>query len=66
MEKLCAAYVKVTFGIDDAAIGALYRVTNVGRVNEGIKEVLAPLGLGYKDREDEPYQDPSVALLRKP
>lgn len=53
-EKLRAACAKVVFGVPDAAIALVLGVSNVARVNEGIKEVLAPLGLaapGYKAAE---------------
>lgn len=54
-EKLRAATAKRMYpDIPDAAIALILGVTNLGRVNEGIKEVLAPLGLtspGYKDRD---------------
>ena len=55
-EKLRAACAKVMYGVSDAAIGLILGVSNNGRVNEGVKEVLAPLGLtdpGYKDKDIE-------------
>ena len=55
-EKLRAALAKRMYGVSDAAIALILGVTNLGRVNEGIKEVLGPLGLtevGYKQRESE-------------
>jgi hypothetical protein len=42
------------YGTTDAEIALILGVTNHGRVNEGIKEVLAPFGLtssGYKDKD---------------
>jgi hypothetical protein len=54
-EKLRAAYAKVTYGTSDAEIAVILGVSNLGRVNEAIKEVLAPLGLtapGYKTRAE--------------
>jgi hypothetical protein len=53
-EKLRAACAKRMYGTSDAAIALILGVSNLGRVNEGIKEVLGPLGLtevGYKQRE---------------
>ena len=53
MEKLRAATAKIMYGTTDAEIALILGVSNHGRVNEAIKEILAPLGLtsaGYKDR----------------
>jgi len=53
-EKVRAACARLMYGVSDAAIALILGVSNLGRVNEGIKEVLAPLGLsapGYKDRD---------------
>jgi hypothetical protein len=53
-EKIRAAAAKLVYGTSDAEIALILGVSNHGRVNEAIKEVLAPLGLsrpGYKTRE---------------
>lgn len=50
-EKIRAAAAKIMYGTTDAEIALILGVSNHGRVNEAIKEVLAPLGLtapGYK------------------
>jgi hypothetical protein len=50
-EKIRAACAKIMYGTTDAEIALILGVSNHGRVNEAIKEVLAPLGLtapGYK------------------
>ena len=55
-EKLRAAAAKIMYGTTDAEIALILGVSNHGRVNEAIKEVLAPLGLtspGYKSQEDK-------------
>ena len=55
-EKLRAAAAKIIYGTTDAEIALILGVTNHGRVNEAIKEVLAPLGLtgpGYKHKDLE-------------
>jgi hypothetical protein len=52
-EKVRAAAAKIMYGTTDAEIALILGVSNHGRVNEAIKEVLAPLGLtapGYKAR----------------
>jgi hypothetical protein len=51
-EKIRAAAAKLMYGTTDAEIALILGVTNHGRVNEAIKEILGPLGLtapGYKD-----------------
>ena len=52
-EKIRAAAARTMYGTTDAEIALILGVTNLGRVNEAIKEVLAPLELtpeGYKKR----------------
>jgi hypothetical protein len=54
-EKLRAAAAKIMFGTTDAEICLILGISNQGRVNEAIKEVLTPLGLaraGYKKGEE--------------
>jgi len=56
-EKIRAAYARITFGSTDAEIAVILGVSNLGRVNEGIKQVLSAVGLaepGYKDRTEPP------------
>ena len=55
-EKIRAAAAKIMYGTSDAAIALILGVSNLGRVNEAIKEVLAPLGLtapGYKAQDTD-------------
>jgi PBP1b-binding outer membrane lipoprotein LpoB len=47
-EKVRAAAAKLMYGTTDAEIALILGVTNHGRVNEAIKEILAPL-----DPEDQ-------------
>lgn len=50
-EKIRAAAAKVIYGTTDAEIALILGVSNLGRVNEALKEVLAPLDItkpGYK------------------
>ena len=54
-EKLRAAAAKRLYGTSDAAIALILGISNQGRVNEAIKEVLSPLGLtapGYQQQAD--------------
>jgi hypothetical protein len=55
-EKIRAAAAKVIYGTTDAEIALILGVSNLGRVNEALKEILAPLNLtgpGYKQREED-------------
>ena len=55
-EKVRAAAAKVVYGTTDAEIALILGITNVGRINEAIKEILGPLNLtapGYKDRDQQ-------------
>jgi hypothetical protein len=55
-EKIRAAAAKVIYGTTDAEIALILGVSNHGRVNEGLKEIMAPLNLtdpGYKQRNGE-------------
>jgi hypothetical protein len=54
-EKIRAAAAKVIYGTSDAEIALILGVSNHGRVNEALKEILAPLKLtepGYKQRDN--------------
>ena len=58
-EKVLAAAARLVFGTEDSAIALILGVTNNGRVNEGIKQVLSSVGEeepGYKQKKgsDEP------------